>query len=222
MSRQQNNSILVDIDIAIDNLLSMATSSVFTFLGNTSDIKQLHTIDNELSEIVLKLDAMSIGEERKARIIQIQMIQNVIDVAIKCKNPSDDSLNNIRFEADTKHANNQIIAIATLLTEKIIEVNNFKNDTNNKIELLVCETERLKNENTNMSNNIANLQSRLHDRNVQYEKISDLLRTEQAKNSKLNEMIRNKNVQIEELNRGSDPLERFGNLFGNLNMNNNK
>ncbi len=229
---------LTNIDNKINELLLKAKLAIFGVLDKTTNIKQLLVIDDEMTKIILQLDELTVISERKCRIMRIQSMQDIIDFIIKNKDKyNDDLLNKVQIELNLllEQNNKQTQKINFLLEQNkilknenndlIIENEHFskniggqppekiENDIlNAKINLLLEKNDILRNDNNNMSKNISYQLSKLNDKNISNENLSDLLKVEQLKNAKLNDGIRNKNIQIEELKSKSTPI--YGNLFG--------
>lgn len=202
MSRQETISTLVDIDIALGTLLLKSKNHMFTYLTEDIDTKQLLAIDTELSDFcILKLDTMSAGEERKSRIIKIQKAQKAIDIVIR-HNSKENSNQTSDLKFKLEETTMQLESAIYLLKSNMLELDNCKT----KMELLVCDNDRLKNQNEDMADGIVSMRSSIREKNLQAEKISDLLRTEQAKNVKMNEALLKKNLEIEELKKKKEPV----------------
>ncbi len=229
---------LTNIDNKINELLLKAKLAIFGVLDKTTNIKQLLIIDDEMTKIILQLDELTVISERKFRIMRIQSMQDIIDFIIKNKDKyNDDLLNKVQIELNLllEQNNNQKEKINFLLEQnKILENENndlkienerfFKNIGGQspekiendilsaKINLLLEKNDILRNDNDNMSKNISYQLSKINNKNISNENLSDLLKVEQLKNAKLNDGIRNKNIQIEELKNKSTSV--YENLFG--------
>lgn len=203
MSKQDTSKI--ELDIAIGVLLLKSKNLIYAFLTeDTVDTKPLFLIDNELSDFILKLDAMSGIEERKSRIIKIQKSQKAIDIVVK-NNTKDNSNQSDNLKVKLEETTMQLESAIELLKSNMAELDDCKN----KMELLICENSRLKSTTIDMTHNITMMRSSIGEKNSDGEKISDLLRLERAKNLKMNELLLRKNLEIDELKKKDSPYN-FG------------
>ncbi len=159
-------------------------------------IKNKDKFNNDLlKDVQLELNLLSEQNNKQNEKINLLLKLNnnqkeKINLLFEQNNLLSEENDNLKIENEHLSKN-----IGTKLPEKI------DNDIilNTKINLLLEKNDILKNENINMSKNIAYQLSKLNDTIILNEKTSDLLRVEQLKNATLNDGIRNKNIQIEEL-----------------------